>query len=312
MNRIELDKTKKYEIEKLHKDSVKRILLHGNMSVEKSIKKKYSELCKKIDSEIKKIGLNTTFNELIIADYKTIKGYILDLSSRGYNFGSYSKKNIAGKPFKRIYEAYDKLIGVGYNRVLIDTLNISVCPYCNRDFVNNRGSQSSVQLDHFYPRSEFPIFAICLYNLVPSCYACNHIKSDNLISISPYDIFSVDELLTFSYSIIGSDFISDINDIKLEIIFSELNGKSLKNNFDILHLKQAYSLHEKEVQSILRKLIVFNETKIDEILYLYGDIFSSREEIVEDIFGAYQSRDYLNNILSKLKSDIYNESRSYI
>jgi 5-methylcytosine-specific restriction endonuclease McrA len=309
MNNIVLDDKRKLVAVKKHKDAIKKILLHGNMKNPNNIDKKYLEICNLIDQELKKIGIECTFEEIIVADFKQLKKYVNDLETKGVKFGKYSKKHIDGKPFQVVYEAYDKLISKNYNNDLISNLGISVCPYCNRDYVNNRGDYSSVQLDHFFPRSKFPIFAVSLFNLIPSCYACNHIKSDKMLSLSPYDEFDVDELLRFTYSINGLDFINRSEALSIHLQLYNSKGKSLKLNCDILQLEQAYSLHKNEVQALLRKLIVFSEYKIDEMWFLYKDLYNSREEIMKDIFGKYSSKDYLNNVLSKLESDIYDETR---
>lgn len=312
MNRIIIDAKGKEKLELLHKNMVRASLVHGNIRNKAKIKKKYDEICDELDKELRNIGLSITFKKLITADFTTISQCMQTLRDNGVNFGSYAKKNISGKPFKKIYESYDKIINNGYNKRLINNLGMSVCPYCNRDFINNRGEQPSVQLDHFYPRSLFPIFAVCLYNLIPACYACNHIKSDKIIGLSPYEDYSLDDLLTFTYSLEDIDFLHDSNSINLEILFAEEDGKSLKKNFSELHLNEAYSLHKQEVQSILRKVMIFSDKKIDELWYSYNDLFDSREEIVQDIFGSYSSGGYQNRILAKLKSDIYKESKKNI
>lgn len=85
----------------------------------------------------------------------------------------------------------------------IKQLNIKACPYCNLEYVqiatfsrNYSEGNKFVRpaLDHFYPKSKYPFFAISLYNLVPCCTTCNSsIKSDNEIGsyvdcVHPYDI----------------------------------------------------------------------------------------------------------------------------
>ena len=312
MNRIVIEPNKRQQIEKQHIKRVQEAMVHGNMKNEENIKNRYKMICTHIEKELRKVGISITFEELIIADFEKLSSYIKTIEESNYQFGDYSKKGIKEKPFKKVYEAYDKLIRDGYNLELIESLNISVCPYCNRDFVNNRGEKTSAQLDHFYPRSKFPIFAVSLYNIIPSCYACNHIKSEKRLGLSPYEEYVLDELLTFTYSINDLDFLYNPKSVNLHILFETVNNKSLKENFEKLQLEAAYSLHRDEIQSILRKVLVFSEMKIDELWYLYGDLFESRDQIIQDIFGSYESEEYLNRILSKLKSDIYLESRKAV
>ncbi|WP_255289085.1 HNH endonuclease [Bacillus cereus] len=75
-------------------------------------------------------------------------------------------------------------------------LNQLVCPYCNASFIltidslnhlPNGGLKAKADLDHFIPKSKFPMFAISLYNLVPSCIYCNQrFKRDHNTSFESY------------------------------------------------------------------------------------------------------------------------------
>ena len=59
---------------------------------------------------------------------------------------------------------------------------VKVCSYCNCDMVYaielescGKGKPPLVKsaFDHFLPRCRYPFLALCLYNLIPSCYRCN-------------------------------------------------------------------------------------------------------------------------------------------
>ncbi|MES9754870.1 hypothetical protein ABWK33_29875, partial [Bacillus wiedmannii] len=75
-------------------------------------------------------------------------------------------------------------------------LNQLVCPYCNASFIltidslnhlPNGGLKAKADLDHFIPKSKYPMFAISLYNLVPSCIYCNQrFKRDHNTSFESY------------------------------------------------------------------------------------------------------------------------------
>ena len=63
-----------------------------------------------------------------------------------------------------------------------------ICPYCNRNFtpiVTIRNlDKARPELDHFIPKSIFPMFAVSFHNLIPSCHCCNHNKgSENIIHV---------------------------------------------------------------------------------------------------------------------------------
>ncbi len=60
-------------------------------------------------------------------------------------------------------------------REIYDTLkqlNGQKCPYCG-------GIGSIETIDHYLPISDYPLFAVCLSNLVPTCRDCNFNKRDN-------------------------------------------------------------------------------------------------------------------------------------
>lgn len=88
---------------------------------------------------------------------------------------------------------------------LIQNLNLTVCPYCNRSFIHNFKREDKVkrssQIDHFFPKGsgKYPYLALSFYNLIPSCYSCNHAKGVKKINLSPYEIGSSDDVLTFGW-----------------------------------------------------------------------------------------------------------------
>ena len=56
---------------------------------------------------------------------------------------------------------------------------INVCPYCNRLLIDVKGA---IQMDHFYPKTIYPMLSLCFFNLIPSCTSCNKLKSDRILS----------------------------------------------------------------------------------------------------------------------------------
>ena len=124
-------------------------------------------------------------------------------------------------------DAYKKL-RTKYGKELIEKTGVTVCPYCNRNFVNNGKDRAMAQFDHFFDKKTFPLFAISLYNLIPCCSSCNHTKQSESISFSPYDYdFRTDDMLTFNYCL------ETVNKYRIEINTNEniidCNGKKRKN-----------------------------------------------------------------------------------
>ncbi len=124
----------------------------------KNIVKETIRINKVINNELKKLKISNSLEDIILADFKTLTKIKEIFDSTHNTFDAYEgsetgKKYIKGSPYNSLYKAYDKLD----NNWLIKELGVTVCPYCNRDFINNRGSSTSAQLDHFYPRSKYPI-----------------------------------------------------------------------------------------------------------------------------------------------------------
>lgn len=64
----------------------------------------------------------------------------------------------------------------------VNRLMVSICPYCNVNTIPTlnvsqhlykAGKKARPALDHFIPKSIYPIFAVSLYNLIPTCTYCN-------------------------------------------------------------------------------------------------------------------------------------------
>lgn len=59
---------------------------------------------------------------------------------------------------------------------LMNSIGIRTCPYCNRNYISSygeKGNKSTADLDHFYQKKQYPLFALSLFNFVPSCSVCN-------------------------------------------------------------------------------------------------------------------------------------------
>lgn len=89
------------------------------------------------------------------------------------------------KYFENKYNDFRKSQKQWGGALLINELNIKVCPYCNRSFLDTYTYLqtgkiiSNAQLDHFYCKEQYPYLAVSLYNLIPCCATCNHRKSNN-------------------------------------------------------------------------------------------------------------------------------------
>lgn len=209
--------------------------------------------------------------------------------------------------YKLYHDTYEKLqktmvkskpSSLQMNVKLVKECGISTCPYCNRDFINNRDETiSGAQLDHFYNRSTYPFLAVSLYNLVPVCGNCNRTKSASTKAlVSPFD---------------------ETADFENGIRFSYLGGQvkltgtgGFENNVEVMHLQEAYQMHDVEAQELIDKSETYTKSQLEEI----RDLLSSRKKYVstkklkEHIYGkGLEPGSFGRWPLSKLRYDILKE-----
>lgn len=184
-----------------------------------------------------------------------------------------------------------------------------VCPYCNRNYVNNRGEALGSEMDHFYSKNKYPMFAISLYNFIPSCSSCNRIKGIKELKINPF--------LRDDTNKIKFDVTKDVDGYKIEFIHDLTGNIKGTNNIaelkkdviDTLKLDEVYKIHdidikemeerEKKFGSEYRKFLkkIFPEEGYElekkiEVL-IYGDVvFTPDEELVNKSLGKFKKDFY--------------------
>ena len=219
--------------------------------------------------------------------------------------GKYDKEN------KKLFDTYigfytkfftknDKQIKLKNNISLMKDLGVTVCPYCNRNYINSRHDKLGCEFDHYYSKDKFPFFALTLSNLVPSCSTCNRIKQANDYEFCPFDL-ERREKVKFIVS-------PPSQNSKIGIYF---DGISQKDN--LLQLESAYEIHKIDVDEMFMKEEKYCKEYRDYLISLLGDKGNIGNEFSEEffdsmIFGEIANDsfdDYLNHSLSKLKKDTY-------
>ena len=231
-----------------------------------------------------------SFKEFILADFsilKEIQEYIKKNTKKQMNEVCF--KNEVGKrksayPYNELFAAYkniaDRCTEKERIRVkIIRNSGLTVCPYCNRNYINCRGKKvSGGELDHFYNKSNYPVFTLCLYNLIPSCSICNRNKSNmDKEFISPFDS-SVDweEEITFSYKF------TKLDSLKLILDSSD----RFNNNIRELKIREAYEINDIEVKELLDKMQIYSITQIKEFSKVLRDMKLTDMDIKYAVFGA--------------------------
>lgn len=303
MIRIEFPE-KDSDLEDWYKKKVKTLF-----KKEKKISE-YEKNIKTLESILNKYGVSYSFEQILTLKYnelKDIKEKIKDDS----NFITEIEKLKGDESSENnfLIDAYEKL-RKKYGKDLVEKTGVTVCPYCNRNFVNNGKDRAMAQFDHFFDKKTFPLFAISLYNLIPCCSSCNHTKQSKSISFSPYDYdFRTDDMLTFDYCL------ENINKYRIKINTNEnitdCNGKRRKNpiasNIEVLQLREQYNLHTDLLKQIIFKTRTMPESYLQEIREILKttidlDLGMTEEEIYYDNYLSEEK--YHLRPLSKFTHDI--------
>lgn len=159
--------------------------------------------------------------------------------------------------FTECKNVYDQFSKRRVNDWIIGKANVNVCPYCNLSYTYNRKEKVTAQLDHFFSKSEYPMFSLCYYNLIPSCPACNHIKLDNSEKMSsPYEENAF-ENMEITWRLFDG---SNPNEKTLRELSNviQINIESNKagdiNNIKIMELNEAYNYHKEYASEIIKKM----------------------------------------------------------
>ena len=196
--------------------------------------------------------------------------------------------------------------------LLVEDLDISVCPYCNRNFIFNtdKYGKRTCDMDHFFPKNTFSFLAISFFNLIPSCKFCNGIKLDKWntcpekMLLNPYDTrFSFD--VKFKVKITGAAFYHKEGEI--EIDFDDENiPQRLENHIKAFYLKQLYQKHRDYVIELIQKKYTYNEEYISALYKQYeGTLFRNQEDLLRLLTTNYiDEKDLKNRPLAKLTKDI--------
>lgn len=237
--------------------------------------------------------LRASHEELMLIVEKNAKltntpNYILDIKNSYKQFAT-TRGGFGGKDKEEKWNAFS----------LVSNLELSVCPYCNRNYITSltKRKKRTCQLDHFFSKDKYPFLALSFFNLIPSCGPCNHIKSTHKVDISPYQVSPMDHLVTFRYK--G-------NFLKFDSVEVDIQNESeFDLNMSVLGIKELYETHKDYIYEILIKKETYPLTFIEEIYLNHTELYKNKEEVLSFIFSNYLSVDkYQNRPLSKLTSDI--------
>ncbi len=230
-------------------------------------------------------------------NYNTLHSLFKDIAALfNYNW-------FIGLSLKSPYSAYH----------MTENLGMRACTYCNRTYTTTarstqNGKLMRPQLDHWYPKSYFPLLALSFFNLIPSCYTCNSsVKGDTILKlkyhIHPYIDSSQSNEFTFGY-----EFDQKLNSYSIYVKSNSGDDKAY-NTLKELKVDQMYNAHISELEDLIKIKKAYSSAYIEKIKSLFpASQTLSENEIYRFLFGTeLEVDDFHKRPLSKFKSDILKE-----
>lgn len=232
---------------------------------------------------------------LVGTDRKLLKLQLTDHIQKALNYTSVRKK---------FYPKYFREIG------------IKSCIYCNSQLtVTIEKVKDTIEarheVDHYYPKDDYPYLSISLFNLYPCCSACNNRKKKSLVNFKLYsEEASKVSKSEFSFAITKSSecnylVTKDIDSI--EIIFNDrstpINGyKSLQDSFAI---REIHGTQKDIISELIIKNQIYNESFKKTLKNNFSKLSLSQNDFDRVIVGNYtKDKDIHKRPFSKMTMDI--------
>lgn len=239
------------------------------------------------------------------------------------------KNEIAKKIIEKIF-SYEKLTSKDGLKLsdtknwssyeLTKELDISVCPYCNRNWImtvtegKKKKKVVNPQLDHFFSKSDFPILRLSFHNLIPSCETCNArlkkaIEFNKDENLHPYmeeygEHAKFKSLPLSEASSKGMDTNFKV-DLKFDRSISDKLEKKIANNHLVFEIETIYKKHGDIIAELYRKSHISSKSYLNTLKDTYESWNISHEELYRLAFGNYfNEEDFKKRPLAKLTKDI--------
>lgn len=220
---------------------------------------------------------------------------------------------------KKFYEAvvdsmrYDE-VQKAEIRPYMKELGLNTCIYCNASYaVATDDRKATFHVDHWLPKSEYPFLCISFFNLYPACMHCNQIKSkkttcnfclytDNSDLLDPFK-FSIDDKSIIKYMLFNN---ADLLKVNLK---SDKFPKDAEEHFDSFYLGGLYSQFSDEIEEIVWKAKIYNESYRNQLLAAYNKKFHLNMYAFKRFYlGFYpDAKDVHKRPLTLLKQSIAKE-----
>lgn len=212
---------------------------------------------------------------------------------------------------------YDNMIDSEQKVKIINAIGQEVCPYCNMTYIkgyfDGERKWALADLDHFYLKSIYPEYSLCLYNFIPCCINCNSRlkRSKNMDRekyIYPYQD-SFEGKADFKVGNLGKVLLEK-QQLSLELdIYKDLMQR-VKNSSEIFQIEERYKEHTDKAEDLIEKAMFYKKEYRSEI----EEMLKERKflPIKRMVFGKEISEEDMTQIaFGKLKRDILRQLGIY-
>lgn len=207
---------------------------------------------------------------------------------------------------------YD-FLDCSFRRELFGRMDVKVCPYCNQSYLHALPDKKYLaDLDHVYPKSLYALFSLSVWNLVPSCKACNQsLKKDYMRDfLNPtqegFGQYTVFRTIPQNVRALRGE--SDDFDCEWTVKPNANHNfkEKCRNNIELFRLNNVYERHKMKIKDVLRKKYWFDQRHKEEYKKLLHII--SEEELNFSVYGcSLNPKKFKDEMLSKMTYDLVKE-----
>lgn len=191
-------------------------------------------------------------------------------------------------------------------------LNVKTCPYCNMQYTlyalekRNKGV-AVLQYDHFISQTKYPMFSMSLYNLIPSCGACNNGKGEKEWNLAYHPYYtSIGDKMRFRVKNPLALLIGREEAIEIQTVHP--SGQAWKNFDKATHVEVLYKRHQDVAHEVFGRAYAYRYYKEIKVPGL-GDDNAFWERILK---GFYPNTDDIEKRpLTKLQQDLWKQVEDY-
>ena len=198
-------------------------------------------------------------------------------------------------------------------------LGIKTCVYCNAQYTNtveiseDGTVKGRYELDHFWPKDEYPFLCISFFNLQPSCASCNKWKRD---MHSHFNLYTENyhELDPFAFELTSASIVRYMLTQNLDVLGVKLRCRDAglrDNHIELFHTEDLYKTYVDELEELIWKYKSFNDAFKIQLLDRFKKLFpqhATRNEIIRFLYNFYSNpKDVHKRPLTKLKQDVANQ-----